>query len=38
MKAELEIKLLLNPINEYRIPEPQPCCVQVVAQVGLACN
>ena len=35
MKAELEIKLLLNPINEYRIPEPQPCGVQVVEWVGL---
>ena len=35
MKAELEIKLLLYPINEFPTEEPQPCGVQVVERVGL---
>jgi len=35
MKAELEIKNFLKAINEFRTPEQQPCCVQVVERVGL---
>ena len=35
MKAELEIKLLLKPINEYRTAAQKPCCVQVEEWVGL---
>ena len=35
MKAELEIKLLLYPINEFLTEEQQPCGVQVVEGVGL---
>jgi hypothetical protein len=35
MKAELDIKLFLKAINEFRTPEQQPCGVQVVERVGL---
>ena len=38
MKAELEIKLLLYPINEFLTEEPQPCGVQVVEWVGLVAS
>jgi hypothetical protein len=36
MKAEVDIKPFLKAIREFRIPEQQPCGVQVVEWVGLA--
>jgi len=38
MKGKLEIKPFLKAINEYRIPEQQPCGVQVVEWVGLVAS
>jgi len=35
MKAEVDIKPFLKAINDFRIAEQQPCCVQVVDRVGL---
>ena len=38
MKAELDIKTFLKAINDFRIAEQQPCCVQVVEWVGLVAS